>query len=385
MKSLNIALAAGGTGGHIFPAESLAFGLKNRGYKIAMITDTRAARYFKKIEDPTYCISTGTFTSGSLITRIKGIFSASIGFFEAIRILRRFKPNIVVGFGGFPTVPTISAAIFLGIPTLIHEQNAVLGRANRFLSSRVKAIGLSFSKTKYISEKHYIKSKLVGIPVRKEIISIKDVPYIFPLDTGQIKLMVLGGSQGAEIFSKIVPEALGSLKESLRSRLFVIHQCRKENIEKVRSLYLEYDINVELSNFIDVPSHLQSTHLVISRSGASTLAELMIAGRPAILIPYPYAIDDHQTKNAELFVNKGCGWLSHQSKFTSINFRKFIEEILSSPIRLNIASESCKKEGSPNALENLVKLVEQVSNNQFPDFSAIPNGRTISNKNRRDQ
>jgi len=361
MNNQLIALAVGGTGGHIFPAEALAKELLLKDYDLVIFTDTRGYSHCTKIFDaPVYCIRAGSPFEKKINEKITGVIETAIGIFQTVRLLNKLKPGVVVGFGAYPTFPTMLASLILKIPSIVHEQNAILGRVNRVLSKRVDAIGLSFLHTKRLNEDLKSKAKLVGNPVRTEFLNVRSQPYIPPSPGGPVNLLVLGGSQGAAIFSDIVPTALKLIKGSLRARLRVTQQCRPELLEESKKRFTEAGIEAELSTFFDdIPALLRESHLVICRSGASTVAELQISGRPAVLVPYPYAVDDHQTENAKALDSNGCSWIIPQSEFTPENLSKLVEKLFGSSDLLKKTAHNCHLQGKPESVQNLVKLIEK--------------------------
>jgi UDP-N-acetylglucosamine--N-acetylmuramyl-(pentapeptide) pyrophosphoryl-undecaprenol N-acetylglucosamine transferase len=351
-----IVLAAGGTGGHIFPAEALARELVTRGRTVALITDRRGQSFGDRVSGvATHRIRAGRFDAG-LFGKAIGMAELLLGTAQAGLKLRALAPAAVVGFGGYPSVPTVIAAGKLGVPTVIHEQNALLGRANRLLASRVRRIALSFPETGRLKPAEQARAVTTGNPVRPAIAALRGQAYVVPATAGTIELLVLGGSQGARVFSDIVPEAIALLPESLRARLKLSQQARPEDIEQVRRRYAA-GIAVELQSFFDdVPARLARAQLVIARAGASTIAELSVVGRPALLVPYPHAADDHQTANARAFAASGAGWDMAQPEFTAARLAQFMEEILTAPHRLAAAAAAAHSFGRPDAAARLADL-----------------------------
>jgi UDP-N-acetylglucosamine--N-acetylmuramyl-(pentapeptide) pyrophosphoryl-undecaprenol N-acetylglucosamine transferase len=353
-----IVLAAGGTGGHMFPAEALAAELVSRGHAVALITDRRGQSFGDRVPGiATHRIRTGRFDAG-LLGKVVGIAELGVGIAQAALKLRALAPAAVVGFGGYPSVPTVLAASRLGIPSLIHEQNALLGRANRFLAPRVRRIALSFAATAGLSAAERARAGETGNPVRPAIAAQRERPYEAPRGDSAIELLVTGGSQGARVFSEIVPAALARLPAPLRARLHLSQQARPEDLAAVRAGYAEGGVAAELASFFeDVPSRLARAQLVIARAGASTVAELTTIGRPALLIPYPHAADDHQSANARAFAEAGAGWTMAQPDFTADSLASFLAEALAAPERLAGAAASAKALGRPFAARSLADLV----------------------------
>ncbi|MEO7276506.1 MAG: UDP-N-acetylglucosamine--N-acetylmuramyl-(pentapeptide) pyrophosphoryl-undecaprenol N-acetylglucosamine transferase, partial [Sphingomicrobium sp.] len=303
---MNFALAAGGTGGHMIPAHSLAIELAGRGHAVLLITDVRGARYpglFDRV--PFHVLPAGRFGGGP-IGWVRALSAVARGRGEAKRLYREHRPDAVVGFGGYPAFPALLAASALNIPTVLHEQNAVLGRVNRLLAGEAAAIATAYAQVERLKPRFRDRTVLVGNPVRDEIARLGEVPFPPFDETAPLKLLVTGGSQGASVLGEVVPAGLGLLAPSLRRRLQVVQQCRPDDIERVRSQYAALGIPAELVTYIeDMPAKLADAHLVIGRAGASTISELTASGRPAILIPYPSATDDHQTANAREMTDAG--------------------------------------------------------------------------------
>lgn len=354
-----IVLAAGGTGGHTFPAEALAEEMQRRGEHLVLVTDRRFAGYshgaLASIEMHTI-VSGGL--RGGLLGKATSAFKIGIGMLQARRILSRLRPAAVVGFGGYPSFPTVMAATRMGIPTVIHEQNSVLGRANRLLASHVTAIATSFPDTRMLREQDASKARLTGNPVRMAVSAIHFVPYPTLAESGKMRLLVTGGSQGAAIFSQIIPAAVAALPPPLRARIRIDQQCREADLEATRAAYEAIGVNADLAAFFtDIPARLASCHLVIARAGASTVAELAAAGRPAILVPLPGAMDNHQHFNASAFEQAGAGWLMPQDGFTAASLSARLEAFLSLPVTLQNAALRARQAGRISAAGDLADMV----------------------------
>ncbi|NKB49442.1 MAG: undecaprenyldiphospho-muramoylpentapeptide beta-N-acetylglucosaminyltransferase [Alphaproteobacteria bacterium] len=355
-----IMIVAGGTGGHMFPGVALARILSQRGYRVVFVSDNRGAAVSREnlglpAEIERYAVSAGRFGGGALTT-LRGLLALIKGFTEARRLMRRLQPSLAIGFGGYPTVPPILAAGLSGVPTVIHEQNAVLGRANRRLARGARAFALSFERTAKLSEAGAARARVVGNPVREEIAALAVHPYAPPTDIVQV--LVLGGSLGAQVFSKIVPAAFDSMAPEARLRFRVAQQCRPEDIEAVRATYRALQMPVDLATFFDdVPQRLARAHMVICRSGASTVAELTAAGRPALYVPYPHAADDHQTDNARAIEAGGGGWVFPQPEFTPGALAGWLEAALEEPQALATVAEAARMLGNPSAAERLADMV----------------------------
>jgi UDP-N-acetylglucosamine--N-acetylmuramyl-(pentapeptide) pyrophosphoryl-undecaprenol N-acetylglucosamine transferase len=352
-----IALAAGGTGGHMFPAEALAGELLARGHGVALVTDRRGGGFGERLPAvETHRIAAGGLAGTGIVGRAQGVVQLGVGFFQARGLLGRLKPSVVVGFGGYASVPTVLAASLSGIPTALHEQNAVLGRANRLLAKRATGIATSFASVVGISAGN--RAVLTGNPVRPGIAALADQPYP-PLSAGgAIQILVVGGSQGARVFSRLIPEAVALLPAELQRRLRIAQQARAEDLETARADYAKLPATVELAPFFgDMPERLRSAHLVVCRSGASTVAELTAAGRPAILIPYPFATDDHQTANARALDSAGAAWLMPEAATTPAMLADRLAALAADPERLGRAADVARALGRRDAAARLADLV----------------------------
>ena len=364
---MNFVLAAGGTGGHMIPAHALAAELKSRGHGVLLITDDRGARFPGLFEDvPVHILPAGRLGGGP-IGWLKAAGSVLKGRGEAKRLYREHRPDAVVGFGGYPAFPSLLAASAMRIPTVLHEQNAVIGRVNRLLAGDAEAIGTAYDRVDRLKPRYAGKAVLIGNPVREEIARLGELPFP-PFDEfAPLKILVTGGSQGATVLSKVVPAGLGMLQPSLRRRLQVVQQCRPEDIERVRGQYAELGIPAELMTYIeDMPEKLADAHLVVGRAGASTVAELSAAGRPAILIPFAAATDDHQTANAREMVKAGGARAIQESSFTPDVLARQIEALAMDPVALNNAAARALSVGRPHAARDLADLVERIGNGVAP-------------------
>ena len=364
---MNFVLAAGGTGGHMVPAHALAAELAARGHGVLVITDARGAKIpglFDKIA--VHELPAGRLGGGP-ISWIKAAFAVLAGRREAIRLYRDHPPQAVVGFGGYRGFAALLAARALDIPTVLHEQNAVLGRVNRLLAGGATAIGTAYPEIERLKPGHSDRLVLVGNPVRAEIARIGEMPFPPFDEVAPLKILVTGGSQGATILGKVVPSGLGMLEPSLRRRLQVVQQCRPDDIEEIRARYAELGIPAELMTYIlDMPDKLADAHLVIGRAGASTIAELTAAGRPAILIPFAAATDDHQTANAREMTKAGGARTIPQAEFTPETLARQIEAIAGDPLALSNAAARSLSVGRPHAARDLADLVERVGGGLSP-------------------
>lgn len=362
-ESRPIILAAGGTGGHIYPAISVARALIKRTRNIAIITDDRGTLFSQyDLNTDIYYIKASS-PSGGLLRKLIGLGLLGVGFFQARSILKKIQAVAVIGFGGYPSVPTMCAAAQIGLPTIIHEQNAVMGRANRFLAPTVKKIAVSYDQVKGISPKAISKVIQTGNPVREEISKIGDKVYTALDSKGKLNVLVFGGSQGAQILSKVVPSAIAALPKNKRSRVVVTQQCHPGDMDFVKSLYKTANIQSDLRPYFnDMPDRLSAASLVISRAGASTISELVAAKRPAILVPYPHATDDHQTANAVAITSSSAGWCISEDKFTIERLKLKIQQLIENPSLLNDAADNIKDLYKFNAAETLADILENTIN-----------------------
>jgi UDP-N-acetylglucosamine--N-acetylmuramyl-(pentapeptide) pyrophosphoryl-undecaprenol N-acetylglucosamine transferase len=363
VSSRTILLAAGGTGGHLFPAAALAQELNRRDFAVELATDERAEKYNTGFPArAVYRIPSATFTSRSPGAIAKTFTRLGTGFIRARRLLDMVQPLVVIGFGGYPTLPPILAARSLGIPTIIHEQNAVMGRANRLLSRFADRIALSFSPTKYLRRKGELNAVLTGNPVRDAVVSYRKVQYVPPDPAGRLHLLVFGGSQGAHFFAEVLPPALEAMPSPFRWRLTVVQQVRQEDLAALREAYKEAGIAAHLAPFFrDLPERIATTHLVIARAGASTVAELTAIGRPSLLVPLPHALDNDQLENATRLEQGGGGWCMRQQDLTPERLSQELARLLSAPDLLAKAAAKSKAMGNIDAVKKLADLAEELA------------------------
>ncbi len=354
-----IVLATGGTGGHVFPAEALAVELAARDCRLALVTDRRGGAFSGFLGDlDTYRVRAGGVAGKRFVALLQSGTELAIGLFQAHRILKRLRPAVVVGFGGYASVPTMLAAGFGGFATALHEQNAVLGRANRLLASRVRRIATCFDVVEGLDPQNADKVVRTGMPVRPAVLRMRQRPYPPLTDEGPVELLVIGGSQGARVLSDVVPAAIGRLDEGLRQRLRITQQCRPEDLDRVTAAYREIGVAAELNSFFaDVPERLAACHMLIGRSGASTVAEVTAVGRPSILVPYPHAIDNHQDRNAHAVDAAGAGWLIPEQAFTPAGLAARLDSLIGLPAILTRAAASAKNIGRPDAASALADMV----------------------------
>jgi UDP-N-acetylglucosamine--N-acetylmuramyl-(pentapeptide) pyrophosphoryl-undecaprenol N-acetylglucosamine transferase len=355
-------LAAGGTGGHLFPAEAVARLLVDHGAMVHLLTDRRADTFAAAVPGVTIDrVRAGRLGGGPLHVAY-GLAEMAVGMVQARRLLRRLAPAAVVGFGGYPSVPTMLAAGQLGLPTLIHEQNVVLGRANRLLAPRARRIATGFAAAEGLRPGDRARAVHTGNPVRPAILAVGASAYAAPAPDSKIELLVVGGSQGARVFGEIVPPALAALPADLRARLRVSQQARPEDKDSVAARYRELDVKAEIESFFQhMPARLRCAHLVICRAGASTVAELAAAGRPALLVPYPHAMDDHQTANAGEFVKFGGGWAMAQTEFTPAALAGRLVALFADPMSLAAAATAARGFARDDAAEHLAGLVQSLT------------------------
>jgi UDP-N-acetylglucosamine--N-acetylmuramyl-(pentapeptide) pyrophosphoryl-undecaprenol N-acetylglucosamine transferase len=356
-----IVLAAGGTGGHLFPAEALGHELKARGYTVHLVTDSRAERFAGKFPaDEIHVIPSATIGSKNPIALAKSLLTLWRGMRMARKLFSRLKPKAVIGFGGYPTVPPLLAATGMKIPSLIHEQNAVMGRANKLMASRVQAIAGGFLPEG--SGAHAGKTVVTGNPVRPDVISASEQAYAASGENDPFNLVVFGGSQGAQFFSSAIPSAICLLEDQYRKRLKVTQQARAEDQDAVNASYGKLGLAADVSPFFgDMPRRIADANLVISRSGASTVSELAVIGRPSVLVPYPYALDHDQAANAAALQAEGGAKVIAQSALSSEKLANILRHAMDEPAKLADTARAAKATGKPDAARRLADLVEAIA------------------------
>lgn len=352
-------LAAGGTGGHMLPAYALASELIARGHRVALVSDDRGLKIpGAPAEMETHVLPAGRIAGGPA-GWVKAALAIRKGRRMAIDLIGAFDPAVVVGFGGYPSLPSLLAARATKRPSVIHEQNAVLGRTNRLMASRVEAIAVAYHNIHRFPEAQALKRHLTGNPVRAEMIAIREEGYPPLLEDGILRLLVVGGSLGATVLSEVVPAAIAMLPPALLSRLQVVQQCREDDLDAVRGKYAALGVAAECAPyFADIPDRMRWAHLVIARAGASTVAELACAGRPAVFVPYPHAMDDHQTYNVVDLVEAGGARSIPQPHFTPSELAKQIQRMALEPGALEAVAERAASCGLPDATRDLANLVE---------------------------
>lgn len=356
---VQIVLAAGGTGGHMFPAEALAEALLRRGCRVDLITDERGQGFGNRLPDvAVHHVASGGVAGKGLIAKAKNLARLGLGYLQCRGLVKRLDPVVTVGFGGYPSVPPLLAAQQRECKTVLHEQNAVAGRANRFLMKRAHKVALSFPQVRFFDELPVEKRIVTGNPVRPAIAALADQPYRAARGFEPINLLIFGGSLGARSFSRHIPAGIALISAELRNRLRVVQQCRPEDLDAVADAYRATGLTVELKPFFDdMPARLATAHLVLCRSGASTVTELTAAGRPSLMVPLPNSIDDHQLANARALEGPGAGWVLTESAMSPASIAERLTTILSHPDRLDLAASAARKLGRRDAAERLADVV----------------------------
>jgi UDP-N-acetylglucosamine--N-acetylmuramyl-(pentapeptide) pyrophosphoryl-undecaprenol N-acetylglucosamine transferase len=355
-----VVVAAGGTGGHLFPAEALAIALAQRGVTVELATDERAGRYGAAFPArATHVLPSATFAGPDPVGAARTAVTLGRGVIAAIGLLGRLRPAAVVGFGGYPTIPPVLAAVLRRIPTVVHEQNGVLGRANRFLAPAVRAIATSFTGLLDDKPRLAAKATATGNPVRPAVVEAAATPY--PDADGPFSILVFGGSQGARVMADVVPAAIEFVPMAVRARLSIAQQVRKEDLARVRNAYARMGVAAEVEPFFqDLPRRMAQSHLVISRSGASTVAELAAIGRPSVLVPFPGALDRDQHANAAMLERARGAIMFEQTRFTPKNLAAEIARLAADPTQLGAMAAAARASGSLDAAERLADLVMKV-------------------------
>jgi UDP-N-acetylglucosamine--N-acetylmuramyl-(pentapeptide) pyrophosphoryl-undecaprenol N-acetylglucosamine transferase len=359
-KPRGVLIAAGGTGGHLFPAQALAAALAERGVPVDLATDERALKYGGAFPARAiHRIPSATPTGAGLASKAGAAVVLARGVALSWVRLRQIAPLAVIGFGGYPTVPPLLAATLLKLPTLLHEQNAVMGRANRFLASRVRVIATGFPTLKGAEGAIAAKARYTGNPVRPAVIAAAAIPYPDFAD-GRLRVLITGGSQGARVMSEIAPAAIALLSGTDRARLHLTQQARGEDKQNVAAACARMNFPVELAEFFpDLPARIAASHLVIGRAGASTVSELAVIGRPSILVPFPHALDQDQAANAAILADVGAAQVVPQSAFTPERLAGLLRDALADPASLASAARAAKAVGAPDAAARLADLVRE--------------------------
>jgi UDP-N-acetylglucosamine--N-acetylmuramyl-(pentapeptide) pyrophosphoryl-undecaprenol N-acetylglucosamine transferase len=356
-----VLVAAGGTGGHLFPAEALAAALIQRGIAVHLATDRRAARYGgASVDEAVHVIASATLRARNPIALARTAAALGAGIAQAWSLIGRLKPAVVIGFGGYPTVPPVLAAAWRGVPTLIHDANAVIGRANRLLAPRVTAIATTFPDVFRDQPRLAAKATLTGNPVRPAVVAVAARPY--PAAGDPLRLLVFGGSQGARVMADVVPAAIEALEPGLRARLLIVQQAREEDLARVRGAYGKLSVAAETAPFFsDLPARIAASHLIVARSGASTVAELSAIGRPSILVPLPHALDQDQFANAGVLQSAGGAIRLVQQEFTPRRLANELAALAAAPQRLTAMAAAAQSLGRLDAAERLADLVLKVA------------------------
>ncbi len=356
--SKQILISAGGTGGHMFPAEALARDLIGRGYRVALATDARGRKYEPFADGvPVHVLKSGAMKAG-IVGKVQSVIAMGVGVLQAKKLVDKLKPSIVIGFGGYPSFPAVYAAQKKNIPTIIHESNAILGKANAMLAPKADRIAVAWDDMANMKESDSVRTIVTGNPVRPDIAALYNKPYPALEQDGVLRIFVMGGSQGASVFGEILPAMAAKLSDAHKARLEIVQQCREENIENVRAAYAAIGVKADLRTFIDnVAEELEKCHLFIGRSGASTVSEIVTAGRPAIFVPYPHHKDQQQKRNADAIFDAGGAWVMSQDGFTVEALLARIETFLQSPESLFNAAESARTCGKPDAARKLGNVV----------------------------
>ena len=359
----SIMLTAGGTGGHLFPAFSLAQELARRGREVDLVTDMRGQRYGSDFPArEIYRVPAATLAGKNPLSVARTLIQLGRGTAKARAILKKVRPACIVGFGGYPTFPPIYAAASLGMATVLHEQNAVMGRANRMLAAKSRAIALSFEQTVHVEGELAAKAHHTGNPVRDMVIEAAQTPFPELKTDGVFNLLVFGGSQGARYFSDIVPAAIEALPDDVRARLHLVQQCREEDVQRVQAAYEKAGIVCEIAPFFgNLPEIMAQSHLVLARAGASTVTELAVIGRPSILVPLPHALDNDQLRNAGFLADAGGAICVEQKDLDAGRLSQDIVRLARDPAMLQNAAIAAKEVGMPDAVRRLADLVEEVA------------------------
>lgn len=358
-----VLLAAGGTGGHLFPAEALAAVLTGRGLQVDLATDARAARYASHFPArELHVLPADTVRGRSPVALARTGFALASGLVSSLALLRRIRPAAVIGFGGYPTVPPLLAASFSGVPSIVHEANGVMGRANRMLAGRVSAIATGFSGVVVADPALSAKAVWTGNPLRPAAIAAAATPYDPPLPGGALRVLVFGGSQGARVMSDVVPEAVERLSAELRARLVLTQQAREEDLDRVKATYARLGVAAEVAPFFDdLPRRMAAAHLVVSRSGAGTVAELAAIGRPSILVPLPHALDQDQAANARTLADAGAALVLRQVEFDPDRVALELNTFATEPMSLTRMADRARSQGVLDAAERLGDLVQHLA------------------------
>jgi UDP-N-acetylglucosamine--N-acetylmuramyl-(pentapeptide) pyrophosphoryl-undecaprenol N-acetylglucosamine transferase len=362
-RKQTIVLAAGGTGGHLFPAQALAEELNRRGYETHLMTDSRVRDYGSEFPATrVYDVPSATINLRQPWKLPSHAWKLWQGYDISKTILLQLRPEVVVGFGGYPSFPPLMAAAQLKLPIILHEQNAVMGRANRVLAGRATIIASSFAAIANLNPALKSKVEFTGNPVRAQVLKFAGAPYDKPIAEKAFRLLVFGGSQGAQFFSEIMPQAVAELAGAIKRKLRITQQCRPEDVDTVKAKYEKLGVDHEVATFFtDLPKRMAAAHLVICRSGASTVAELSVIGRPAILVPLPHALDNDQLRNADSFASAGGGWLMRQEELTAEGLAATLTHLRFDETELADTARAALDQGRPDAAQRFADVVERLS------------------------
>ena len=358
-----IILATGGTGGHIFPAMAVAESLLQQGQTPIFFTDTRFANYNPPemeavLRDTRVHVVASGRSGGGIAVRLMNLLGVLKGVVQAMALLRKEKPAMVVGFGGYPSLPTMLAAVLLRIPTMLHEQNAFLGRSNRVLLRFVRALFTSHQRTHAIPASAEAKTHMIGNPVREALRHAAETPYPARSAEQRLHVLVIGGSQGAAVFGERVPDAVARLSEAERGQLHITQQVRPEGLDDVAARYNAMGVEAECASFFpDIAARMAHAHLVISRAGASSVAECLVAGRPALYMPLPSAMDNHQWYNAEAAAEADAAWRVAQAEATPERLAELLRRAIAQPETLTQMAARAAELGVPDAAEQLAARI----------------------------
>ena len=360
MAEKTILLCAGGTGGHLFPAEAVAHELRSRGYLVHLAADERVQRFADSFPcEEIHIIRSATLSAKNPVAIAKSMKALASGYLQSKRLLKDLRPRVVAGFGGYPTVPPVLAAARSGIPTLVHEANAVLGRANRFLGKRVDRVAIGFGNTSLMGD---ISVIVTGNPVRPAVLEAAEQAYSQRRTEDPFNLLVFGGSQGAAYFGQVLPAAIRLMDSERRNRLRIVQQARAEDADAVRDAYGQIGVKAEVAEFFtDMAERIAAAHLVVSRGDASTVSELAVIGRPALLVPYPHALDHDQAANAENMKAAGGAVIHPQQTLSPEKLATELTSAMDEPKRLALAAKNAKKTGRPDATQTLAAMIETLS------------------------
>lgn len=354
-------LCAGGTGGHLFPAQALSEALQRRGHTVDLMTDERANDYGVSFPArQTYIVPSATFSPRKPLQAIPAIWTIFRGFVKSFFLMGGQKPAAIVGFGGYPTLPPLMAAYLRRVPIVLHEQNAVLGRANAVMAKRARLIATSFADSDGVVADAVTAVVHTGNPVRANVLDAAEGSYELSKEEMPFNLLVFGGSQGARVFADLVPGAVEQLTGDLRRRLRITQQCRPEDMSRVRDAYETLGVPCDLGGFfVDMPTRIAQAHLVVGRAGASTVAELAAIGRPAILVPYPHALDHDQAKNAARLEKMGGAILCLQKNIGPVRLAQLLTRLMDPDSdELAKMAEASRRTGRPDAVHRLADEIE---------------------------